>query len=324
MKRLAVLLLAVCVTASRGEPPVPVRPFTIPWGERGGSVKLEIGPPETGRTRAGPASIKVGPDGDVFVVNTLGGSIERFAPDGSLRKSYLHPRYTSRDVELSCIDVAFSPRGEVLALELATQSVLVFDAQGRLGRKVAVPRKPDVPSILTALECDAQGRLIVLDGYDNRLIRFGLDGKLVDRSTHPLATVLAIDSASRFVSVAFATPDSSARLVIWRFDPFGKAQEKLGEIPLAEPAVELSLLGVDRAGRIYVEVAFGTVETPRGRHALVVEKGAVTAKIALPVPPAKIGMTRSRAVAPAGGLVVARATKGGLVIEHLPLPEKGR
>jgi sugar lactone lactonase YvrE len=295
------------------------RPFTVAWGDRPGTLRYQPAAPDSNREYSGPTSVRIGPGGDLFVMNTLAASVDRFTPNGSFVRSYRYPAATKHDAVTVGLDVAFGPGGELYVLELALRVLFEIGTDGPLKQKIRIPLQEGAPSVLNGVDVDDRGRLLVFDGFDNRIVRFDRFGKLIDQAVGELAQGLVGDGAGRMLVAQLATPDGSSRIRLLRADPFGSTAEPITELVLKEPAVEVHPLGVDRAGRVYVEVAFGAVEKPTGRKVLVLSGGKVIDTLPVGEPPSDLRMVRWRAVVPEGGLVTVQATSSGLRIEPRPL-----
>lgn len=291
--------------------------FTVPYGAGDGAVGRESG--EAVREYAGPSSLRVGPAGEVLVVDTIGHRVLRFAPGGALLGTVTLPAGNAHDAEVVAVDVAQDRARSVHVLELSDRAVLSFGADGKALAPLPVPVAPGGSAILNEVALDAAGELMVFDGFDSRVIRLPRQGKATALAPG-LAQSLGIDAAGRFLYLDLPDPGSARTFTVWRVDAATARKEQPVAVTLAEPANELHMVGADAAGRLYVEVAFGAVENPRDRQVLVLSPaGHVLERIAVPPPPTAFHMVSARAVLPGGGLLTASDTSAGLAIRAHPL-----
>lgn len=316
--RLFVLMVSACGAAAASAGP-DYRPFTVPWGDAAGAVGRETG--EAHREWTGPASVRIGRAGDVLVVDTIGHRVQRYAPDGKHLGAATFPAATPHDAVTVAVDVAEDRAGDLNVLELATRAVVRVGADGARKPSLKLTAGSENASLFTAVALDAHDNLMVFDGFANRVVRVDRGGKL-DPSAPDLVDRLAPDADGRLLAVELGGPDDAKRFHLRRVDAAGK-KEPAGTVALARPANELHLIGADRAGRVYVEVAYGGELSAADREVLVLSKdAAVLERFAVPVPPTAFKMTNARAVLPEGGVLVASEAPEGLQITPHGLSKK--
>lgn len=324
MRFVVLALVLAAVAPVRAEEARVYRAFTLPWGTAAGAAARVT--TDTAREYAGPSALRVGASGDLLVVDPVLHRVQRFAPSGQLLGGVSFPESTAHDAQTAGVDAAEDRSRELYVLELAERVLLRFGANGAARAPVPVPVKEGDSSLLTAVGVDEADRLMVFDGFDNRVLRFGRDGKPGEALAHDLVQGLTPDGAGRFLSVQFSSPTSASSFQVWRVEPVSGAKEGSAPVQLARPANELNLLGQDRERRVYVEVAYGGPETRADREVLVLSPEArIVSRFAVPPPPVEFRMLSARAVLPQGGVVTASASPAGLVItphllESTPAP----
>lgn len=314
--RLAMALFFSAATAWAGP---DYKAFTVPWGSAAGAVGRETS--EAHREWAGPASLRLGRAGDVLVVDTIGHRVQRFAPDGRHLGAVAFPAATPHDAVTVAVDVAEDKAGDLNVLELATRALVRVGADGARKPSIKLTAATENASLFTAVAVDALDNLMVFDGFANRVVRVDRAGKL-EPGAPDLVDGLVTDGDGRFLAVELGGPDDAKRFHVRRVDAAGK-KEPAGTVALARPANELHLIGADRAGRVYVEVAYGGENSGADREVLVLSKdAAVLERFLVPVPPTAFKMVHARAVLPEGGLLVASDAPEGLSIKPFRLSEK--
>lgn len=294
--------------------------FTVPYGRGPGAVGRDGAGSQ--REYAGPASLRVGPGGEVLIADSIGHRVLRFAPRGQLTGTVMLPASNAHDAEITPVDVAQDAARNLYVLELAGRAVLRFGPDGQAMLPLAVPVAEGSSAILNAVGLDPAGRVMVFDGFDNRVIRFDRAGK-GETLAPDLAQDLRMDAAGRFLYLDLPDPTSAKTFTVWHVDPATTRKEQPAAVKLAEPANEFHLVGSDAAGRLYVEVAFGAIEKPRDRQVLVISPaGQVLERIPVPPAPVEFRMISARAVLPGGGLLTASDTPSGLLVRPHPLAGK--
>jgi sugar lactone lactonase YvrE len=257
----------------------------------------------------------------VYVVNTLGASVERFAPDGSPVRSYPLPAADQGDAALRYVDLAFAPGGDLLVLEVARRVVVRVPGDGDGAPTVIpVPLRRSGPFLPTGLACDGGGRVAVYDGYEGNLLRFDLTGKALGTFKSDAASTMVCDGRGRFYGTRCPSLDSAKSFEIVREDP---ASGQRAVVATINSPVELSSIfvrGVDGRGNVYLEWASGTTEVPNGwTVAAWSPEGQKLGSGPSKGPSADLTMVRPRAVAPDGTIWLAQATERGLELSSVAL-----
>jgi sugar lactone lactonase YvrE len=137
-----------------------------------------------------PIALALLPGGDLFALDGRSRRIARLAPTGELRgwvelEDAVEPRA-----------LALGPRDELYVLDLRGRSVLVLDAQGKVGRRISIPREAAFPSDVAV---SVRGEVYVVDSVGRRVYGAGptdtafvaLGAPLTDELDFPSA--LAVD-----------------------------------------------------------------------------------------------------------------------------------
>lgn len=311
--RHALLVLAM-LTPACAEDVRAQTAFTVKYGNGDGQLGRDTNP-ETAREYAGPSSIRLGADGEILVCDPLNHRVHRLTPNGQPKEVVTLPAATKGDAEIVAVDAAVDRGGTLYVLELATQSVMRW-AQGKPLDAWAVPANAEGGTILNALAIDPQRQdVLVFDGAKDRVVRFDAKGQATAMAPGAVSG-LSMDGSGQFVSLELPDGGSASKLALVRVDATGKKAAPLA-VTLAEPVNEAHLLGLDQAGRAYIEVTFGAIEKPDRRQVLVVSaEGKIVEGIAVPPPPDKFHMVSARVVLPDGGFLTATDTAQGLEIRR--------
>jgi len=293
----------------------------IPWGERGGELKAELTVAQRQPFYRGPTSVRVDKSGKIWILNTLGGSLEVFSPKWELENSYAFPTFNKYDAEITCVDFAFMPSGDLALLELNDRTILLIGSDGKVKGQIPIPFKGGGPIFLGGIECDAKGRLYVTNNFDNSVLRFSLDGKVDGAVVSNIASNLVMDEDGAFYGTSAPRKDSFRHFQIVRELPFTKEQKVLVELEWDEGLAYLALVGRDGRGNLYLESATGSPEHPAARKVSVYSpKGKFIWSTMVPAPPMGIVMVRARAVDPRGGFYCARAKRAGFGLQSFVAP----
>lgn len=295
----------------------------IPWGDKGGTVKQEV----TASDRSfytGPTSFRVGTGGDLFVLNTLGASLERLDAKGKIVSSYSLPQIDQYDAEMTCVDFCFAPNGEIYLLEQQSRSVLRLDKEGTYLGSTPIPMDEGAVFVPAGIECDGAGRVCVVNGFDNAVTRFTVPGgKLIGQAVSDVAGSLVMDGQGFFYGVEMTSPDSFEKLDVVRVDPFAGEREVLFSFNPGGDVAEVRVIGRDVRGNIMVELALGAAELPRSRYVHVfTPKGGEVGRFPIPARPERLTMLRSRAVADEGGVWAVRLRNDGFGLQYFPLKKQ--
>ena len=291
----------------------------LPWGKRAGAVSQRLISAKEREKYTGPTSVRVGPTGDLYVLDTLGAKVERYRTDGTHVASYHYPEASQYDEELTGIDLAFSPTGAIYVLEEGLQSILVIDEKGKFLGVRPLPNLGDNPPFLAGIECDDLGRIYVFNGYDSSVYRFSLAKEGVERCISDIAMQKVLLGAGSFLGLVDGG-DSFSHYDLVKSEPFASEvkKEKLFSIKTKKALCDVALLGRDKAGRIYVEAAEGAVERPSARRVYVFKDGKVIKRFAVPPKPRRLSSFRTRVLTPAGKLFCVRVKASGFVLQSFP------
>ena len=292
----------------------------LPWGKRAGAVSQRLTSPKEREKYTGPTSVRVGPTGDLYVLDTLGAKVERYKTDGTHVASYPYPEASQYDEELTGIDFAFSPKGAIYILEEGLQSILVIDEKGKFLGARPLPNLGDNPPFLAGIECDDLGRLYVFNGYDNSVYRFSLAKEGVQRSISDIAMQKVLLRSGSFLGLVDGAAHSFSHYDLVKSEPFAREakKEKLFSIKTKKALCDVTLLGQDKEGKIYVEAAEGAVERPSARRVYVFVDGKVVKRFAVPPKPRRLSSFRTRVLTPAGKLFCVRVKASGFVLQSFP------
>ncbi len=292
----------------------------LPWGKRAGAISQKLSGLKEGQRYSGPTSVRLGPQGDLYVLDTLGAKVERYKTDGSFVASYSYPAASQYDEELVGIDFAFGPKGELYVLEEAMQAIFVFDVKGKFQGLRPIPSLANQPRQLMGLECDSQGRLYVVNGYDNSVTRFLLSGKDVQKAHSDIAAALTMDCEGTFWGLTFPKEDSFSVVDVVKSSAFaGRAAKKVLQMTFTESVCDVAVLGFDKKGQLYVEAAEGAIERPKVRRIYVFSPtGKELKRFVVPPKPRLLTMIRSRILLPDGTLFCVRVKKDGFVLQSFP------
>ena len=133
--------------------------------------------PTTEGGRPSPRAVHVGPDGDRYVLDTLG-QVLAFRPDGSLRGRWWMPDYSVGRPEGICVTTG----GDVYVADTHYHRVVQFDAAGNVVRTFGTRgEEPGQFEYPVAVELDdAEDFLYVAEyGGHDRVQKFTLDGEYV-------------------------------------------------------------------------------------------------------------------------------------------------
>jgi len=289
--------------------------FVIPWGDGPGRLTLDPVAGDDGRRAMGPTSFRVGPDGGLFLLDAHGGAVERFDRDGRFQASYRIPRVDQHDVELRYTDLAVDGAGRVYVLEAEHRMVLrLIPGQAMPDViRLLLPRREN--TLLLTIDVTPDDTLLVLDAFDHTLYRLSMTGRVVATSTCHEASFMAPDDRCRYLFVEAATDSSFKSFKLGRRNPFSAAPDYLATLESGSEFTTIHVRGVDARDRAYVEVARGPIEAPIEHRVLVYSPEGVRER-AFPVPghPARLDMTRERAVSRAGDFYVLRASRRGLAV----------
>lgn len=315
-KILIVGWLMACLTVSA----VSAAGFVlIPWGEGDGKLAEELTGGSNEQIYKGPSAIRVGPEGDLYILDTLGYAVERFTTAGKFVRSYRYPSFNEHDAEIQCIDFVVGKRGDVYLLETADRVVLHIGPDGKGLRRIPIPFKKGIV-IPSGIAMDGQGNLVVLNGFDNALIRFDDDGAQLSVFSNDAASAMVNDGTGGFLGLRCPSRESFRTFWLMRVDA---ATEKSVRVAVIEEDDEISFiqpLGTDGEGNYYVEVALGTIERPHTRKVVAFDgKGKEIRSFRVPDAPNSLTMVRSRALGPDGTVWCARTTRKGFVLQPFPL-----
>ncbi|MBI4859747.1 MAG: hypothetical protein HY815_05725 [Candidatus Riflebacteria bacterium] len=318
------LCIALALWSAVAQAQHPTTRTVVPWGKKPGALAYVPQGSAGGRLQNGPSSLRVGPDGDIFVLDTLASKVERFAPDGTHRRSIGFPSTDRHDAERLCVDLALTRDGGMVLLDRQSRTVLVLDRDGRMRAEVQVPIGGRRLPLLWAVDADRAGRLSVFDASDNSVIRFLRSGAMVGSARSDLAASLVMERDGRFVGLKVPSRENARTLEIWRDDPFARKRDLVARVSSRSEVAIWKLVGIDAAGRLFLETAAGAGDAPvrRSVHALSPD-GKWLAKVPAPDEPVGLSMVRSSAVAPDGTVVFARPTGKGLLLERLTVVAAG-
>lgn len=288
--------------------------FTLKYGNGDAQVGRDTDP-GTAREWTGPSSIRLGADGELLVADPINHRVHRLTPNGQPKEVVTLPASTRSDAEVTAIDAAVDRDGAVAVLELASRSVMRFAGSKTLESWI-VPANAEGGSIFNALVADSQKDLWVFDGANDRAIRFDARGKTTE--TKPgVVHALTMDGAGKFVALDLPDGGSAKKFSLTRVDGATGKTDAPVHVTLAEPVNQAHLLGLDDAGRAYLEVTFGAIEKPDRRQVLVVSaEGKILEGIPVPTPPTEFKMVSARVVLPGGGFLTATDTPQGLEIRR--------
>lgn len=292
----------------------------LPWGKRAGAVSQRLTSPTEREKYTGPTSVRVGPNGDLYVLDTLGAKVERYKTDGSHVASYPYPEASQYDEELIGIDFAFSPKGAIYILEEGLQSILVMDEKGKFLGVRPLPNLGDNPPFLSGIECDDLDRIYVFNGYDNSVYRFSLDKEGVARSLCEIAMQKVLLGSGTFLGLVDGDVDSFSHFDIVQTDPFTAEakRKKLFTIKTKKALCDVVVLGQDKEGKVYVEAAEGAVERPSARRVYVFKDGKAVKRFVVPPKPRRLSSFRTRVLTPGGKLFCVRVKATGFVLQSFP------
>ncbi len=198
------LFLCICVGVwSASAPPAYAEgPFKIllEWRSGPGYIRQDIVNTLSSNHGefSGPTSFRIDGKGRIYILDALDGEVEIFSPSGEHLKTYEYPKTTKTDQDTHAVDFAIGPRGELYLLEEASEKILRLSPEGEYEGTLPIPLATDTPHILVGVECDARGRLYVMDGIDNTVTRFEPGSLDADRAFCDEAMDLVMDRRGRF------------------------------------------------------------------------------------------------------------------------------
>jgi hypothetical protein len=267
-RRIASYTLGVIATAHAAwaeDPPT----FLLKWGS---FCDSRPGPPCTGLFNE-PFDLAIGPNGDVYVSDTVNQRIQQFTPIGGFVRTW--GSFCNIANGQGCVDpdmggplqlgdgefwdpvgLTFNAAGNLHVAEWSNDRVQVFDATGSFIRKWGSSGSgPGQFDIADDVAFDSQGRVFVVDKLNNRIQRFssigafqlqwGSPGSGNGQFNKPVG--IAIDAADNvFVAEQYGhriqkfTVDGA---FVHKWGTFGAAQGQFNE-PIH--------IAVDAAGNVYV------------------------------------------------------------------------
>ena len=291
----------------------------LPWGKRAGAVNQQLASPSERVKYTGPTSVRVGPNGDLYILDTLGSKIERYSVDGNYVATHVYPSASQYDEELTGIDFAFSPQGAIYVLEEAMHAIMVIDEKGKFKGLRPLPNLTNNPLMLTGIECDEVGRIYVFNGYDSSVFRFSLTDEKAEKCVSDIAMQMVMVSRGAFLGYVEVEADSFSHFDIIKVSPFEKAaKEKLFTLKTEKPLCDISFLGQDKEGRLYVEAAEGAIERPSSRRVYVFKGTKLINKFVVPPKPRRLSSLRTRVLLPNGELYCVRVKGDGFVLQSYP------
>ena len=194
----------------------PTDPYADGW--RDVAARQEFGSPgvEPGQLQS-PRGIKVGPDGSVYVADSGNHRIQKFTADGEFVAAW--GRNSTVEAEMGMVegfnepwDVAVAPGGEVYVADTWNHRMQKFSPGGEFlmqfgeyGKPVGNDEGDGLFRATFGVAVDSEGSIYVSDYNNNRIQKFGPDGKFLTKwgikgrqegqLDHPAG--LAVDSQDR-------------------------------------------------------------------------------------------------------------------------------
>jgi DNA-binding beta-propeller fold protein YncE len=224
----------------------------------------------------GPGGLAVDKDGNIYVADTWNHRMQKFGPDGKVLMAWggvinLAEAPAGADPEnngrfYGPRGVAIGPDGNIYVTDTGNKRVLIFDTSGNFVRKIdsgVTPAKAqanypfDKPGEMNepiGIAVDSAGNVYVADSRNNRIQKFGPDGKALAQWPVPtgawtpgayLEPFLALDSAGNLYSTAPTTGS------VIEFNPQGQVigqKKSEGNVTLQIPTG----IAVAPDGTIYV------------------------------------------------------------------------
>lgn len=213
-----------------------------------------------------PHSIRIAPDGTIYVVDTWNYKIRRFTPDWQPLESWGTPLAQGFNAPQDPVDGFWGPRdlaidaaGNVYVVDTGNKRVRVYDPTGVWLRDIGTggsgQGQLDEPA---GIAISAEGQVFVADTWNRRIAVFDLNGNWI--ANHPIRAwygdiatrpYLAIDDAR---DLLYVTDPEGGRVLV--YDLNGTCLGAFGSLNTDTPALnEFSALGgiaVDDAGFVYV------------------------------------------------------------------------
>ncbi len=291
----------------------------IPWGSADGQLVQEMTNKDSQQIYNGPSAIRVGPEGDLYVLDTLGFAVERYTRSGKFVRSYTYPAFNKHDAEIQCIDFVVGPRGYLFLLETADRVVLKISPDGKGLRRIPIPFESGIV-IPSGISLDTEGNLVVLNGFDNGLIRFTKNGEKVDAFQSDIASTMVTAASGLFLGLRAPNRENFREFWLMSVDAETRDVERIAIVKQDDEINYIKPLGTDSKGNYYVEVALGTIERPHTRKVEVYSpKGSLLRSFRLPESPNRLMMVRSRALSPDGTVWCVRTKRKGFVLQPFPL-----
>lgn len=291
----------------------------MPWGEGDGRIAQELVEGEGQQLYKGPSAVRVGPEGDLYVLDTLGYAVERFTTEGKHVRTYRYPSFNEHDAEIQCIDFVVGRAGDVYLLETADRVVLHVGPDGKGLRRIPIPFEKGIV-IPSGIAMDREGHLVVLNGFDNMLIIFDDGGRLVAQVAQDEASSMVTDPQGYFLGLRCPSRDSFRSFWLMRIDLRAEKDQRVAVVDEDDEISFIQPLGADGDGRTYIEVALGTIERPHTRKVVVFDStGKREKEFRVPEAPNGLTMVRNRALGADGRVWCVRTTRKGFVMQPFPL-----
>ena len=207
-----------------------------------------------------PNGVAIGPNDDVYVMDTWNNRIQIFSPKGKWKKTI-----TSPDGFFAPREILVDPTGSIYVSDTGRHRVVKFSADGKKIREWGAfdPKKGNIAGDKDGqfdepigLAMDAAGNLYVADRLNfriqiidpngNVLKPFKVDGwtkDQIDMEPH-----IAIDPAR---AILYATDGKGSQILVYKLD--GTELSKIDKDPAGNKIIQVPIgIAVDKSGAIYV------------------------------------------------------------------------
>jgi hypothetical protein len=326
------LYILFCATSLYGATSSEV---LIPWGSTPGTLKEAIFTEDVRQEWRGPSSFRINTDGSIYILNTLGSTVERFSSSGKHEVTYAFPAFTENDEETVGLDFTITSAGEVCVLEESERKIIVFNSSGTIKKTISIPNLPSSVLLLSYLDSDDHGNFYIFNDYDNLVYVTDSAGSLLVSCKSLSGANYLVDSKGHLISVvekddesqlpepsektAGDEPSRNAEYQIVSVNPLTGLKKVAGTYKYKPSTAAVSPVGILSDGSVCVEMVNGIVEKVDAHKVLVFsDKGMMKNIFTVSRPSAVLQMIRSRAVTPEGKIACTRVTKKGLVIRYYP------